>query len=109
MPTKPLSSPYGRIFLVTGTTSGAAAQLLLAPGPAFNRVRLDAFNKSASDADLTVQWHSTLAEEELVMTIPALSGPVSVIPDWTILAGGTVKVYASVANVIGTYIEVTRA
>ncbi len=109
MPTKPISSPYGRIVLVSATTSGNAMELFLCPGPAFYRVRLDAFNKSATDALLTVQWHGTISEEELTMNIPAQIGPVSVIPDWKILEAGTVKVYADTADVIGTYIEVSKA
>jgi len=103
--TYPSGSVLGSFISITATSSGGAQTLHTAALEGRQRVRLDAWNNSTSDVVLTIQWAGTAAADEIKMTIPALGGPVSVSPDWTLLNGKAVKAYAGTTAVIGVKVE----
>lgn len=75
---------------VSGTTAGT-----------FDEIWLWAFNSSSANVVLTVEFGGTTApDQNIVVTIPAQSGLVPVIPGLILQNGAVVTAFAGSANVV---------
>ena len=98
----------GKFFSVVATSSPGDLLHTNDRGARLESIRLDAWNISAANVDLTVQWIGTASTDALTYTIPARGGPVSVIPDWKLPRGSSIRVYAGTTAVISAYLEATE-
>lgn len=75
---------------IAGTTEGT-----------FDEIWLWAYNGHTSDVVLTLEWGgATVPDQNIVVTIPAKSGLVPVVPGLILQNGMVVKAFAGTANVI---------
>ena len=101
-------STQGKAIKVAATTSGSAGTTIHATGVSStieDEVWLYAYNSSASAVTLTIQWGGvTAVDNEIKLSIPALSGLTLVIPGLVLTGTGsaanTVSAYAGTTNVI---------
>jgi len=101
-------STQGKAIKVAATTSGTAGTTIHATGTSStieDEVWLYAYNSSGSTVTLTIQWGGvTAVDNEIKLSIPALSGLTLVVPGLILTGTGsaanTVSAYAGTTNVI---------
>jgi hypothetical protein len=99
----PLSgSTDGRGVKVAATSSaGTTIHTATSSASDCDVITIYAYNSSASAVNLTLQWGGTTSvDDDIKLSIPALSGLTLVVPDLTLRNSLIVKAYAGTTNVI---------
>lgn len=99
----PLSaSTHGRGIKVAATTSaGTDIHTATSSTSDCDVITLFAYNSSSSAVTLTLQWGGTTSvDDDIKLSIPALTGLTLVVPDLVLRNSLVVKAYAGTTNVI---------
>lgn len=107
----PLSaSTNGKLIKVTATAS-AGTDIHTTSSGLFEKLWISVTNEHTSTVTVTIEWGGTTADDRFSFDIDPTDGPIEVVSGWVIGNALTVKMYASVANVIyvlGEAIEVSN-
>ena len=89
------------IKVVATATLGTTIHTAVAGTSSMDEIWLYAFNSSAADVLLTVEWGgATVPDQNIVMTIPTKVGEILIIPGLLLQNGLLVTAFAASANVI---------
>jgi hypothetical protein len=98
-------STDGKPIKLTQTATGSEETIHTAiagttPGT-YDEIWIWAYNGHTADVVLTVEWGGvTVPDQNIVLTVPAKSGLIPVVPGLPLQNGMVVKAFASVANVV---------
>lgn len=107
----PLSgSTAGKLIKIAATSSpGTTIHTTNATNP--EKLWFKATNKHSSAVTVTIQWGGTSADDEWSFLLDPVTSPIEIVAGDVLGASSTVKVYASVTNVIfvlGEAIEISN-
>ena len=96
----------GKNILVSGTAPGTTIHT--AHSSYTDEIYVDACNVSTSDVVATLWWGATTTADQIIQTIPAQSGMITLSPGLQLTGSLVVKMSAATANVIAANGRVNR-